>query len=39
MKLKYTPPVLETSPLLLAISLLVASNEDYTINPIDAGLA
>lgn len=38
MKLKYTPPVLETAPLLTAFSILSASNEDYIIDPIDAEL-
>jgi hypothetical protein len=38
MKQKYIPPVLETAPLLTAFSILTASNEDYIINPIDAGL-
>ena len=38
MKPKYTPPVLETVPLLTALSLLSASNEDFIIDPIDAEL-
>lgn len=38
MKRKYMPPVLETAPVLTAQSILLASNEEFIIDPIDAGL-